>query len=278
MTCEGDLRRFCQTQTKKRPPSPIKLDVDGYLTLLNAKCNLDKICVHKEFAMVREDPKDRLDIHICFLKEDRSTRHNLQTEAFQETSTMVHFFQKDWQDLYLLPLETKSCLPYQTSDSSSLNIFHRAWLHHQIFPKWSCNVSMTRSPIIHLTNATGLYTLNGTVHDRAHNNLQQLHSFDVNLIFWNANLILSIQTWILWKANLILLDENLNSQKRNLDYLNSQKHKLDSFAANLNSKKRELHSFDANLNSLKRKLEFSETQTSFFWCKGFATSLPGSLF
>ena len=66
-----------------------------YLTLLNAKCNLDKICVHKEFALVREDPKDRLDIHICFLKEDRSTRHNLQTEAFQETLTVVHFSQKD---------------------------------------------------------------------------------------------------------------------------------------------------------------------------------------
>ena len=63
----------------------LKLDVDGYLTLLNAKCNLHKICVHKEFALVREDPKDRLDIQNCFLKEDRSTHHNLQTEAFQET-------------------------------------------------------------------------------------------------------------------------------------------------------------------------------------------------
>ena len=51
--------------------------------------------VHKEFVLVREDPKDRLDIHICFLKEDRSTRHNLQTEALQETSTVVHFSQKD---------------------------------------------------------------------------------------------------------------------------------------------------------------------------------------
>ena len=30
-----------------------------YLTSLSAKCNLDKICVHKEFALVREDPKDR---------------------------------------------------------------------------------------------------------------------------------------------------------------------------------------------------------------------------
>ena len=31
----------------------------SYLTLLNAKCNLHKICVHKVFALVREDPKDR---------------------------------------------------------------------------------------------------------------------------------------------------------------------------------------------------------------------------
>ena len=56
-----------------------------FLTLLNAKCNLDKICVHKVFALVHEDPKDRLDIHICFLKVDRKTRRNLQNYGFQET-------------------------------------------------------------------------------------------------------------------------------------------------------------------------------------------------
>ena len=56
-----------------------------------------------------------------------------------------------------------------------------------------------------------------TVYDGAHNDLQQLDSFD-------ANLILS-------------------------------KHKLDSFVANLNSQKRKLHSFDANLNVQKRKLD-----------------------
>ena len=176
----------------------------NYLTLLNAKCNLDKICVHKEFVLVREDPKDRLDIHICFLKEGRSTRYNLQIEAFQETSKVVQFFQKEWQDLCLLPLETKSCLLYQTSDSSSLNSFHRAWLHHRKFAMWSCNVSMMQNPIIHLTNASGLYTLNGKVHDRAHNDLQQLHSFDVNLIFL--------------KRKLDSFDTNLNSLKRKLKF------------------------------------------------------------
>ena len=72
------------------------------------------------------------------------------------------------------------------------------------------------------------------------------------------NLILSMQTWILRNAD-------LNSKKRKLDSfdLNSQKRKLHFF--DLNSQKRKLHSFD--LNSQKRKLDFSKTQTWFFWCK-----------
>ena len=65
---------------------------------------------------------------------------------------------------------------------------------------------------------------NNIVYDEAHDDLQQLHSFD---------------------ANLILL-----------------KHKLDSFDANLNSLKHKLDSFRTNLNPTKRKLEFAKTQTS----------------
>ena len=66
-----------------------------YLTLMNAECNLDKISVHKELALVHEDPKDRWGIHVPFLKEDRSIRRNLQNEDYQETLNEVHFSQKD---------------------------------------------------------------------------------------------------------------------------------------------------------------------------------------
>ena len=77
-----------------------------FLTLLSAKCNLDKICVYKVFALVREDPEDRLDIHICFLKEDRNTRRNLQGEDYQGTLKVVHFSQQNSQNtnISLFPL------------------------------------------------------------------------------------------------------------------------------------------------------------------------------
>ena len=57
----SELRSFRQNNTgnNHRNPWTEGSYVWFYLTLLNAKYNLDKICVHMEFALVREDPKDR---------------------------------------------------------------------------------------------------------------------------------------------------------------------------------------------------------------------------
>ena len=117
------IAKLLQKQTKKQLPSTIDWNWRGwfYLTSLNAKCNLDKICVHMEFVLVREDPKDRSGIHICSLKEDRNTRRNLQNDNFHET--VLHFSQKEWQDLCLFPWDMNGCLPHQTIDSSWMEKF-----------------------------------------------------------------------------------------------------------------------------------------------------------
>ena len=68
-----------------------------------------------------------------------------------------------------------------------------------------------------------------TVYDGAHNDLQQLDSFDAKLI--------------LIKHKLDSFDANLNSQKRKL-------------ASNLNSLKRKLEKCKRYFSDAKRKLEF----------------------
>ena len=126
----------------------------------------------------------------------------------------------------------------------------------------------------------------------------------INLIFFcNANLILSIQTWILSNAYLNSFDANLETQTwffrwkfefsktqtftwiirntnlilsiqtwilRNVNLILSMQTWI-LWNANLNSQKRKLEFsetqawilWNANLNSQKRKLEFSETQLEF---------------
>ena len=83
-----------------------------YLTLSNAKCNLENMCVHREFALVREvDPNDMRRIP-NFPKEDQPTLRNTQKDDFQETSTNCLLL------LFHAKMKTKNCLLYQTGDSS----------------------------------------------------------------------------------------------------------------------------------------------------------------